>query len=84
MSVDMRHMVLPSKFNHYYRTYILEGRDKVTGNLDFTVKLPFMEASEHILTTHFFNNNDSLQSASQEQIAQWYNDQGIFFRVKTW
>lgn len=82
-SVDMRHMVNPSSF-HWNGKFCVEGRDPETGRLDMSVKLPFMEATCDGLFQHYWRNNPVANTASQETVAKWYNDQKIFFRPKTW
>jgi hypothetical protein len=87
VAYDMSHMANPSTFAGV-RTggkFFLESRDKVTGHLKGTVKLPFTTATEKQLCDHYWkvSDNDAL-SASQEEICKWYNDQEIYFRPKYW
>lgn len=85
MNVDLTHMVNPSKFKYQTHKYCVEGRNRVTGALDTSIKLPFMEATEWQLIDYYWNNSGSNEGrTSQEEICMWYNNQGIFFRPKTW
>lgn len=84
-NIDMTHMVQRSKFHaRHHGKYILEQRNTVTGQLEFGMRLPFNEATEYQIIQHYFNNVAEGASASQETIAAWYNNKGIFFRPKTW
>ena len=85
-TIDMTHMVKPSTFDYNFgrNVFIVEGRDKETGILDCSVKLPFYKATANRLFQHYFKCNPSKSTASQTEIAKWYNDRGIFFRPKTW
>lgn len=84
--IDMTHMVKPSTFDNPMRhnVFIVEGRDKERGILDCFVELPFYRATSRQLFDHYFKHNPDKSVASQEEVAKWYNDQGIFFRPKTW
>lgn len=83
---NMTHMVAPSKFQYGWskRKYCVEGRDKNTGHLDLNIPLPFCEATENTLIKYYWTKNPTMGKVTQEQICKWYNNQGIFFRPKTW
>lgn len=66
------------------RKYIVERRD-ADGNLDFRGKQPpFIEATERQLFDYYFRHHPHKQSASQEEIREWYAAQGWSYRPKTW
>ena len=65
--------------------YVLAALD-ANGNLDFKSKQPpFTDATEQQICAYYWKHSgDRRSSAPQEAIAQWFNDQGWYFRVKTW
>lgn len=83
-TVSLVHMVYPSRFVSGVRRYCVESRDPVTGNLTTDLNLPFMEADEDRICQYYFRNVPGEGSATQEEIAKWYNDRGWYFRPKTW
>lgn len=76
---------LENKFVTGYDRYAVEKRTP-DGQLDFSApQPPFIEATVNELCDYFFARSDFAgESASQEQIAKWYADQGFYYRVKTW
>ncbi len=45
---------------------------------------PWVTATEDQMTEFYFRKNPGDKPASRETIAKWYNDQGWYFRPKTW
>ncbi len=69
------------------KTVCVEKRDPETGALDFSQpQPPFREATADQLWRHYFSQtpDDGRKSVSQEEIGQWYANQGFFWRPKTW
>lgn len=76
----------PNQFSSQVRKYCVEKRNPETGALDFSLpQPPFMEATDEMLWQFYFKKNPGQNpTASQEEIGEWYAQQGWFWRPKTW